>query len=127
MLIAGGDTGTAELFDPERNAFTPAAPMPEPRFAAPATTLLDGRVLVVGGRDAAGRATASAVIYDPTSDRWQATGSMSTPRDKHELALLPDGDVHIVGGYDDRIRIHHDAVLLDANDVAAAGRLSDGG
>ena len=59
ILIAGGarvgdprqtPRAEAELYDPERDRWSPAAPMREPRKGAAAVVLTDGRVLVTGGQ-----------------------------------------------------------------------------
>src|SRR5262245_29379580 len=71
--------------------------MHEPRAAHTATTLLDGRVLIVGGL--ASNATASAELFDPTTRRFSATASLRTPRASHTATLLADGRVLIAGGY----------------------------
>ncbi|MBK7580869.1 MAG: hypothetical protein IPI67_11745 [Myxococcales bacterium] len=62
------------------------------RTNATATTLNDGRVLVVGGGNA------SAELYNPATGTWTATGSMSTSRQGHRAVLLNDGSVLVTGG-----------------------------
>ena len=49
--------GSAELFDPERKAWTEAPALEFPRTAHRATLLLDGSVLVTGGRNGAATVT----------------------------------------------------------------------
>jgi hypothetical protein len=61
--------------------------------SATATTLHDGRVLVVG-RD--------AKVYDPDSGTWSATGPMIEPHLLHTATLLPDGRVLVAGGIEPR-------------------------
>ena len=58
---------TSELFDPALNLFEIGAPMASPRSGHAATRLLDGRVLVTGGRNAlggGGTVLNSAEIYN---------------------------------------------------------------
>ena len=104
MLVAGGldasgrVSAAAEVYDPGRGAFRPAASMAVPRAAATATTLRDGRVLVVGGQSRVGTVVASAEVYDPGRDAWSPAGRLAVARTKHGAALLPNGDVLVVGG-----------------------------
>lgn len=71
--------------------------MSEARAAHTATTLLDGRVLIVGGLSSG--ATASAELFDPVARRFMVTGSLRVARASHTATLLPDGRVLIAGGY----------------------------
>lgn len=63
-----------------------------------ATLLQNGKVLVVGGVDAAGHDVASAELYDPVKGTWSATGNLITPRTYHTATLLTNGKVLIAGG-----------------------------
>jgi N-acetylneuraminic acid mutarotase len=77
-----------------------------------ATTLLDGRVLVVGGE--AGRPV-SAEIYDPATRHWTLTGRpRNTAYGTSPMVVLADGRVLVCGGYTD-----------PANDPTAAAELFD--
>lgn len=111
VLVVGGyqqsalgvtASSSAEIYDPAGNggagSWTLTAPMRLPRAGATATSLPDGRVLVVGGSPAVGVAAASADIYDPDTGTWSDTGQMHTGRAFHTASLLPTGDVVVVGG-----------------------------
>ncbi|MGH2772212.1 MAG: kelch repeat-containing protein, partial [Actinomycetota bacterium] len=78
--------------------------MAEARSAHSATALsgpgcgdLCGKVLVAGGRTAAG-ALSSAEIYDPAADSWSPAAAMGTGRFGHTATLLPSGKVMVAGG-----------------------------
>jgi len=60
VLVAGGSSlDTAEIYNPDVNRWTAAAPMAAVRRAAVAALLGDGRVLVVGGFDGGGEVDGS--------------------------------------------------------------------
>lgn len=111
VLVAGG-LGTlgaeqsAEIFDPTTDSFTalsgPNSQLSAVRVGATATLLEDGRVLIVGGKNAAG-------LYSQTIDLFQPNGAAGTfvqtsvtmlnPRAFHGATkLLGEGKVLITGG-----------------------------
>ena len=69
-----------------------------PRSEHAAALLSDGRVLLAGGYDAAGRPLASAEIYDPATGSFSITGSMSAARGRPLASALPDGKVLVAAG-----------------------------
>lgn len=102
VLVAGGWSeasfqgpwARAELYDPATGSWTAAAPMTAHRMLHTATLLLNGKVLVVGGRDDA----YGAELYDPAINTWAATDPMPIPREFHTATLLPSGKVLVVAG-----------------------------
>ncbi|MEP6781433.1 MAG: kelch repeat-containing protein [Gemmatimonadaceae bacterium] len=98
-------TALVELFDGNTNTFTPySASMKSARGLFTATPLADGRILIVGGYDAAVFTTlASAEIFDPATGTSAFTGSMSKARSGHTATRLADGKVLIVGGINDAL------------------------
>ena len=107
-LVAGGDEpdglggltalATLELYDPESMTFVPAGSMTRERSTHTATTLADGRVLLVGGYDVTGVVNGTAEIFDPVTGTTTAVGSMAQARTQHTATLLNDGRVLVVGG-----------------------------
>ena len=78
---------TAELFDPAKGSWSATGAMRYARVDAPAATLTDGRVLVVGSTPGGdmwnytqpavdGRAYRTAEIFDPGAGRWSLTGEL---------------------------------------------------
>jgi hypothetical protein len=106
LLVVGGysfaekDTlRSADLFDPQTENFTPAAPMRDDRNFATAALLPSGKVLVAGGFSETRGTLAVAEIYDPVTDHWASTrGEMSDHRELYTATPLPDGTVLLVGG-----------------------------
>ncbi|HEX2573692.1 MAG TPA: kelch repeat-containing protein [Polyangia bacterium] len=115
VLLAGGHAADNVL---EAELYTVPNPLPTPgggggspqlvpqRFAHSAhseTTLLDGRVLVVGGNtkpftDFARDASRNAEIFDPATRSFSYTGSLQAARVLHTATRLDDGRVLIAGG-----------------------------
>jgi hypothetical protein len=76
--------------------FTAGGSMITPRYGHTATLLLNGKVLIAGGRDANASTLVSAEIYDPETGSFSSTGEMTVPLNG-TANLLPDGRVLIVG------------------------------
>jgi hypothetical protein len=68
------------------------------RSGHPMVRMLDGRLLVSGGRGEDGMSLAASEVYDPKSYRWTMVGRNLTPRQDHTMVLLNDGRVMAVGG-----------------------------
>ncbi|MBL8714481.1 MAG: hypothetical protein JNL79_00685 [Myxococcales bacterium] len=92
VLLAGGDTSTAELFDPITARFRPTGSMAVSRAGHGAVALRDGRVLIVGG----GGATTE--LYDPTTGTFKAGPSLTTVTGAVSALGLADGKVLVVDG-----------------------------
>jgi hypothetical protein len=98
VLIAGGGSATAELYDPTSRTFIATGSMTVARIAHSATLLANstlpnyGKVLVVGGGDV------TAELYDPTAGTFTATGSMVDLRFGQTATLLQNGQILIAGG-----------------------------
>ena len=97
VLISGGGTRRAELYDPSTKTFSTTGSMAAARQDATATLLADGDVLVAGGTTG-GTQLDSAELYDPHVGTWTPTGSMHVARAGQTATLLPDGDVLVAGG-----------------------------
>lgn len=71
------------------------------RYLAAAVTLLDGSILVTGGRSENGYGTRSAERYSAKEDKWFPFATMTTVRVGHGLVALSNGSVLAVGGFDE--------------------------
>jgi hypothetical protein len=98
VLLAGGGSASAELYDPMSQTFTVTGSMTLAQDARSATLLADsklpnyGKVLMTGGGDLI------AELYDPTAGTFTATGSMGGPHLGQTATLLQNGHVLIAGG-----------------------------
>lgn len=85
---------------PSQSVVEPPSSSVAARAAHTATSLADGKVLVVGGcvSDGCGTATSSTALIEP-SGVVNTVGSLAESRDAHTATLLPDGSVLVVGGF----------------------------
>lgn len=99
VLLAGGGTLTAELYDPANKTFRDlAAPMLKSRSNHTATLLPNGKVLLAGG---ASDNSNSAELFDPATETFTATaGAPSYARSGGLATLLPNGKVLLAAGTD---------------------------
>ena len=115
----------AEVFDPVQKRFTATGAMAMPRAGHTATTLQDGRVLVVGGRDSTcaftcgQRTWRSAELYDPATGTFSPAGAPAQARFNHTATLLPDGRVLIAGGTTPDLEGTDVSSLVEVYDPAA--------
>src|SRR5205814_792330 len=77
-------------------------PLTVPRTAHVATALSDGRILITGGRDAAGTILAAAEIFDPAGETFSSPLlAMTAPRIGQTATLFSDDSVLLAGGNTD--------------------------
>lgn len=79
-------------------------PMPEARFRATATTIDDGRVVILGGirtspsEEGIDSFVAEVELFDPETGALTRGASMGRPRNQHAATRVGDGRIVIVGG-----------------------------
>jgi len=108
VLIAGGVFGDdanpapvgAEVYDPSTGEFSPAGALQVARGTHTAVLLNDGRVLVVGGVDAAQPFVGiqATEIYDPATNNWSLGPVLQPAWIESTVTLLGNGKVLIFGG-----------------------------
>jgi hypothetical protein len=114
-LIAGGvERDSAEHPFPYATGATLFDPGADPSVSEPmkwiqsmlprgwhtATLLLDGTVLVAGGRGSNG-VVSVCDLFSPSEEVWSEAAPMGSARASHTATLLPDGKVLVTGGADD--------------------------
>jgi len=100
VLLAGGGTSvtTAQTYNPSTNTWTYGGTPPSPGRDGPSLTVLpSGRVVLIGGYEAAVKLT-TAALYDPLTNGWTALPSMTVGRDDHKATLLTSGKVLVTCG-----------------------------
>jgi len=107
VLLAGGMGGSAlasaERYDPASGAVSPLGSMATPRSNHTAALLTvgpdAGKVLVIGGEDAAGAPLASMEVFDPAAGTFTLCPAvLAGGRARHTATVLEDGRVVIAGG-----------------------------
>jgi hypothetical protein len=106
ILFVGGDgaaSGTSERFDVKLEKFILSGTLVDPRQAARAAQLPDGRVVLVGGmppRNVDFSPLRSAEIWDPHTEQWAGLPPSPTPRAWPSL-LVVGGVVYQLSGTGD--------------------------
>jgi predicted Ser/Thr protein kinase len=121
VLVAGGDNTNksgsyvvdAEVFDPNGSLWSAAGEMATGRIGHTGTSLPQGDVLIIAGKDATG-AIATVERYDPKKNTWSQAGQIAMARWLHTSTLLNDGRVLVAGGQ------NGDAVLKAAERFGTA-------
>jgi hypothetical protein len=103
VLIIGGLSPGADLYNPATNSFAPPSQTPTLEIAREqhtATLLPNGKVLVAGGSVLSGptNQTATTELYDFRTNTFSPGPSMSLGRSFATATLLPNGKVLIAGG-----------------------------
>jgi len=91
ILVTGGFSGSADLYDPSTQRFRSLAIGCTAR--GDVVTLSDGRVLTMCLSDLGNR----GAIFDPATSSFSLTGSSTTMTSAGIAALLPDGRVLLAG------------------------------
>ncbi len=115
ILLAGGGfantgtltvTGSADIYNPTANTFTPlAASLADPRAFHTASVLGNGTVLLAGGGSSSDptvglfEALSSSELYNPTAKTFSPAASLNFARGFFAATLLNTGSVLAEGGF----------------------------
>lgn len=120
VLLAGGGTATAELFEPTSGTFTAAGVAAVARRDATASLLPNGKVVVIGGVSEKG-VESSAEIYDPSTRKFAAAGSLVAGRAMHASTVLSNGSILVLGGQDATTSLSTTEIYDPASGTAKSG------
>ncbi|CAF1561813.1 unnamed protein product [Adineta steineri] len=99
------------MYDPSTDTWITTGNMNNGRYWHTASVLLNGKVLVTGGR---GNSFLNSVeLYDPSTGTWTTTGRMTNTRYYHTASLLSNGKVLVTGGMDNANAYLNSAELYD--------------
>ena len=126
VLIAGGaanggESNSAEVYDPATGIFSPVGPMGYAHESPAAVLLRTGRVLVTGGPlGTVLKRDRSAELFDASTGKFSVTGFMKVARTDQGTALLADGRVLFAGGARTLLAKDSQGFLLPGNDIVLA-------
>ena len=95
-----GVTRHLQIYDPELDKWTLKENHLQTRRWGHSSTMVDGKIYIMGGADEAPRDTTpvtSIDVYDPASDSWSTIGEMTRARIGHG-AVGYHGKIYIMGG-----------------------------
>jgi N-acetylneuraminic acid mutarotase len=104
LYVAGGfrvdatTADTVEVFDPEKNEWKLAAPMPM-ALHHPAAASIEGKLYIFGGTSLFG-VSGVTLQYDPDKDQWAMKTPMPSARSAAAAAVLGNR-IYVVGGSPD--------------------------
>jgi N-acetylneuraminic acid mutarotase len=98
LISCGGSNELSAEQKAQQLRWCASPPMLTARYQATATKMLDGRILLVGGRGVGALHLDSAEIFDPTTNSWMPAGTLNEARYYHTATLLMDGRILIAGG-----------------------------
>lgn len=106
FLIMGGTLGaeslsSTEFFDPLTNTAEPGPSMTVARTEFTVTSLPDGKIMAIGGRDAfqTGAKLNSIEVFDPETETWVGYSiNLSSGKSGHMTTLTDDGELFVWGG-----------------------------
>lgn len=92
------NSSAVEVYDPARDSWTTAAPLPTPRDHL-ATATVAGKIYAIGGRVDGdySRNLATVERYDPAIDWWMRDVDLPTARSGITAAVL-EGKLYVMGG-----------------------------
>jgi hypothetical protein len=98
--LPGGITGAVEIYDTNKNTWSPGASKPTPVANVSAVTL-DGQIIVPGGYTSNEAPTNIVEAYDPQTNTWSTKAPLPAPVFAYALAVYGD-KAYLFGGRNER-------------------------
>jgi N-acetylneuraminic acid mutarotase len=92
-----GVTGANEVYDPDTDTWENKTAMPTRRYGINAN-VVNGKIYVVGGKNASGWIDQANEVYDPATDSWATKASIPTPV-SHYASTVIGNKIYVFGGY----------------------------
>ena len=98
-LDGGSCQSQVYWYNPDTNTWTAKNSLPFAWADARVVVLSNGKLLICGGRNAAGAFISAAYLYNHVDDSYTAVTSMTTARSNFAAVVLDDGRVMVIGGH----------------------------
>ena len=90
-------TGVNEVYNPATDTWGNMTSMPTKRYGIDAN-VVEGKIYVIGGKNASGWIDRVNEVYDPATDSWTTKASIPT-RVSYYASAVVDNKIYVIGGY----------------------------
>ena len=90
-------TDVNEVYNPATDKWETMTPMPTKRYGMDAN-VVEGKIYVIGGKNASGWIDVVNEVYDPATDSWTTKASIPT-RVSYYASAVVDNKIYVIGGY----------------------------
>jgi len=132
VLVVGGEAqgkglsnalGSAELFDPNTQAWSPAGSLVYQRLGHSSVLLPNGKVIVLCGWNLVNGNGLTGILaveeWDPSTKAFRVIGSLLHDHPDGQAFLRQDGKIQVVGGYDHNLPVTADTYKTEIFDPAS--------
>jgi MYXO-CTERM domain-containing protein len=99
ILVVGGGSATAEIFDPKAAKWSVAGSMSSDRVGAGAAALGNNIVIVGGADPTTGNAVRTTDVFDTLTGTWSVGSPMASARIDHVTVSYGSFGVAVIGGH----------------------------
>ena len=95
--IGGSGLSSVEIYDPSTETWSSGVALPS-EVQSRNCDYCDGKIYLIGGRNASDQNINQVLCFDPSSNQWHAKASMPTARHGVKLVWF-DNRIWAIGGY----------------------------